>query len=457
MTSYNMIIRFLFCCYLFTIYGTHIRPTSYPLLQHLHGFFGSIGPNIHIDKTTSLFDLFMGDGVIHGIFFENGTIYPIKHIIQTDKVLYTKKYICHNVLELVTKMGNLVRDLCLDTKALMPNMLGTANTAILNVGHKTLALCEQDMPYELNIDFKNKEVTTIGKMECSPIHKHIGPHRFSGHSKYCSHDKHSNNKDHISNGVIHTIDYHFLTRIVNYYKMDSNFTVLSRFSKTMEYLPIIHDFWVLGSGDVIVIDSPFRFWPKLRCIHNIPVVLRKDLHTNIHILGKHQSRTYICNHGFYCFHYGKVLETDRTIEICASLYDELDFNKLSICGKYRQIIIFKDTGSVYIKKNPILETMNLDFPVSYCNLTVLRRIVDNRIAGFVICNGLEIERVIDLPDSVCVFGEHIIKEIDGSVYLMAFCKDGSIVLVNMEKDNDVTIVPVFEEGITLGFHSCFIC
>jgi carotenoid cleavage dioxygenase-like enzyme len=455
----------------FSFFAAAAWSMSYPVLRNgkglfgLNGFFGMVGPNLHVDKSTPMFELFKGDGIVQGVFFENGTIYPVKHIIQTEKVLFKNKYVCSQASEFKSKFRKFVRDVLKNTIAL-PNMLGSANTALLTVKNKTYALFEQDVPYEIGVDFENRNITTVGKVVLGGVHKHVGPYRFSGHTKYDA-----------ENDLIHTIDYNIFTRIVTYYKMNTNFTILYMFAKQMDYIPIIHDFYVLRTGDIMVIDSPFKLWPFLKrdfcnprtLLHHVPIVLRKDLPTNIHILGRSPAK-FAVDAGFYCFHFGQVFETEDTIRICASLYDEFDFNSLNINGKYREIVIKKKYGSCYLRTSPILETMNLDFPVMYgesailqpvvlrrivLRRIVLRRIVDGRIAGFVICNGLEIERVIDLPDSVSIFGEHIVKEIDGSVYIMAFSKDGSLVVVNTEKDNDVTVIPVFEDGVTLGFHSIF--
>jgi hypothetical protein len=438
-----------------------IRIMNYPILKKLNGFFGSIGPNIKINTKTTLFELFKGDGIIHGVFFENGTMYPVKHIIQTDKVLFKKKYVSKYPSETIKNIGHFIKHILCNHKKIShqwPNMLGSANTALMNVANNTYAMFEQDIPYQINIDFEKKDITTIGKIELSNIHKQFGPFRFSGHSKYDSIKQ-----------VIHTIDYNIFTRTVTYYKMNHNFTILKMFSKKMDYLPIVHDFWILQSGDVLVFDSPFKLWPFLEkkiyspqeLTNNIPLKLRKDLPTNIHILGT-ESSCFTIDSGFYCFHFGNVIESDNNniIKIYASVYDEVNFNKLDIYGKYREIVLFKNLSSHYIKKNSILETMNLDFPVSlpspYNNLIVLRRIIGNRIGGYVICRGLEIERVIDLPDEISAYGEHIIKKIDGETYLIVFCLDGSLAVINIDQDNSVFTIPVFNEEITLGFHSSFI-
>jgi hypothetical protein len=468
---------------IFLITTSKLLPVShnYPVLQNVKGFFGMVGPNIDVDKTTPMFELFRGDGIVQGIFFENGTIFPVKHIIQTDKVICKDKYLCKDPSEFMKKITNLITDLT-SHRVRFPNMLGSANTALMNIKNKTYALFEQDIPYELNIDIENKKIKTIGKIKLSSMHKRIGPFRFSGHTKY----------DHI-NHIVHTIDYNIFTRMVTYYKMDMDFTILYMFSKKMDYIPIIHDFKVLESDNIMLFDSPFGICPFMKIdvltprtiLNHIPLVLRKDLPTSIHILGRNPKK-YSIGAGFYCFHFGEVKETNDTIKIYAPLYDEFDFNSLNINGKYREIIIKKDIGLCYMKTNTILETMNLDFPICYGNLTILRRIINDRIGGFVICKGLEIERVIDLPDSVSLFGEHVIhifsfdpptsgyeisqnatllsalkinkgvKNVDGEAHLMAFDKNGSLVLVNLEKDNDVTVIPIFDNGVTLGFHSIFI-
>ena len=50
-----------------------------------------IGPNVEIKKVKSLFDLFTGDGMIQGLFFDNGNITFVKKMIRTEKLLYEEK------------------------------------------------------------------------------------------------------------------------------------------------------------------------------------------------------------------------------------------------------------------------------------------------------------------------------------------------------------------------------
>jgi hypothetical protein len=58
------------------------------IIKRLDGFFGTIGPNIYSTKT--LYKLFMGDGVINGIFISNGKITFIKRFIKTNKFIHNE-------------------------------------------------------------------------------------------------------------------------------------------------------------------------------------------------------------------------------------------------------------------------------------------------------------------------------------------------------------------------------
>lgn len=39
---------------------------------------------------------------------------------------------------------------------MLPNVMGLANTALMNIEYKLYALFEQDLPYELNLDFEKQ-------------------------------------------------------------------------------------------------------------------------------------------------------------------------------------------------------------------------------------------------------------------------------------------------------------
>ena len=62
------------------------------ILKRVNGFYGLVGPNINVTSKTTLYDLFTGDGIIQGVFFENGRPKYVNHLVNTDKFKYEKKH-----------------------------------------------------------------------------------------------------------------------------------------------------------------------------------------------------------------------------------------------------------------------------------------------------------------------------------------------------------------------------
>ncbi|NDH68862.1 MAG: hypothetical protein EBY22_13345, partial [Gammaproteobacteria bacterium] len=116
------------------------KPTK-PTLHKIHGFYGLIGPDVDTAKTESLYDLFTGNGVIQGVFFEDGKITFVKHHIRTEKVEFEeahgespKHYLWTVFKMLLTNLG------------IIPNMMGSANTALMKTDKGIYALFERDHP-----------------------------------------------------------------------------------------------------------------------------------------------------------------------------------------------------------------------------------------------------------------------------------------------------------------------
>ena len=215
---------------------------------------------------------------------------------------------------------------------LLPNVIGLANTALLNIENDTFALFERDLPYQIDIDFTNKQLRTIKKMHIQGIDN------FSGHSKYID-------------NVLHTVDYDFLTKTVSYITLNNKFQQLNKVFLRTSYIPIIHDFVVLEKW-FLFIDSPF-IWSFFS---QFPVILSNNKNTYIHIYNKNTNvRTkFECLTSFNLFHYADIIENKNTIHIYGSQYENLKFSSLFLQGKYRKIILNLDTGIVFIKKNPVL-------------------------------------------------------------------------------------------------------
>ena len=67
-------------------------PSYNNVIKKINGFYGIIGPNIKINNKTEMYDLFNGDGMIQGVFFDNGELTFIKSMIKTEKFLFEQKY-----------------------------------------------------------------------------------------------------------------------------------------------------------------------------------------------------------------------------------------------------------------------------------------------------------------------------------------------------------------------------
>ena len=418
------------------------------VINQLNGFYGLIGPNINMENSVdSLYDLFIGDGVIQGVFFDNGNLTYVKHLIKTEKVLYEEKF------GVLPKNNNLLTIffLMLNKMKLFPNVMGMANTAILNVKNDNIynsnnyALFERDYPYLLDIDFKNKDVKTIKKININSLS------HFSGHSKV-------NNKCNIE-----TIDYQIVNNNVNYILLDEKFKKLFEFQFKFKYLPVIHDFF---SNDdlLILIDSPLLIDFTKDIQNKMPVFLDTNKKTYIYVYDKKNNKyeSYACDHGFYTFHYANVKNKKNTIEIYISMYDELNFTNVNIKGKYRMIEINKDTKQISIHKNNEIEKFNLDFPICFNDKVILRNFETRRINGFIITKKLTIHKKLFFENkNIC--GEHNVIYINKIPYLIFFnveenkIKKTSKNLLTLVNLNNYELIDIeIQNKLNLGFHSIFL-
>ena len=410
------------------------------IINKINGFYGLIGPDVNKSNVKTLYDLFTGDGVIQGLFIDNGNLTYINHFIKTDKLIYEDKHgkIPQNIFTLIFFI-------LMNKLNLLPNLMGMANTALLNVDNNIYALFERDIPYLIDVNFEEKKVKTVKKVKLNSIS------HFSAHSKY-------NNKY----KVIETIDYNILKRRVDYYIMNNNFEIINSTSIYTKYMPIIHDFVNLPNS-MIFVESPLEInIGFLKKNMKMSVFMNKLKTTQMHIIDKNtfSKKSITIKNSFYIFHYANFEESDDEIIIYAPLYESLDFNELNLVGKYRRIIIDKKSFDIKIDINEELEKYNLDFPLKYENNVILRNIDNNAINGFIICNGLEIKKKIFFEDKhLC--GEPSIIEIDEdnikNYFLVSFAYDNNIGFFIIIDLNSYRIIEIpLKNEINIGFHSIFI-
>lgn len=412
------------------------------IIKQIDGFYGLIGPNINMNSDIdSLYQLFTSDGIIQGVFFKNGELTFVKHLIKTEKILYEERN-----GKIPTKNFFLTIFLLILNKIKMfPNVMGMANTAILNVDNNNYALFERDLPYLLDINFNENIINTIKKVKISAFE------HFSGHSKMTS------------NGNIETLDYKIVNNIVSYYVLNPNFNIVDSFDFKFKYVPIVHDFYS-NDDNIILIDSPLMYKLNNILTQKIPINLVHNKNTFIYIYDKKTKKyeEYVYENGFYIFHYADVKDNKDTIEIYASLYEDLDFTNINIMGKYRMIEINKKTRKVTIKKNDAIEKYNLDFPSVYQDKIISRHFENRRIKGFVITKNLNIHKELFFKNkNIC--GEHNIIYIKKVPYLLFFNIEKNnytkidrnlLSLVNLHNYNTIDIE--LNYSLSLGFHSIFI-
>ena len=462
---------------------TIILPPKSPF-REVNGFYGLIGPDVQMNNIQTLYDLFTGDGKIQGVFFQpNNNPTFVTHLVRTDKLIYESihgrfsKHIWMTPLYvLLNKVG------------ILPNVLGLANTALLQVDQRLFALFERDFPYELKLDVENKEIQTVKKVYLP------GLSHFSGHSKYVK-------------GVVHTIDYDVLWNRLHYVELDSSFREHSRHSIHTRYIPLIHDFAILSDGKVLIVDAPFvwninpfvlppfrifdaqsnrsnpfisapeggilnEIWCKMdkpgRILNflnegifpkDIPVVFDKTRPTYINLYDPQQKRLnqIACQMPpFYWFHVAYTEYQGDDLNIYAPMYDNVNFSSLNLDGKYRQITV-RASGQVVIKKNPLLERLNLDFPIRVGNYVVLREVENRAIRGFVVCRELRLIRRIRLPVDRAFCGEPSVVEIGGQPHLLGFSYDAnekgyvSIMSIWGDTYDEIPLI----QTVSIGFHSVF--
>jgi carotenoid cleavage dioxygenase-like enzyme len=146
------------------------------VIKNINGFYGLIGPDIqkhNFKNISSLHELFAGNGIIQGVFFNNGKITFVKHLIRTEKIIFEEKF------------GKISKDpfillvfFILNKVNLLPNIIGVSNTAFININNKIYTLFERDQPYLIDINFNEKTIQTIGKQKINNLE------HFSAHSKF---------------------------------------------------------------------------------------------------------------------------------------------------------------------------------------------------------------------------------------------------------------------------------
>jgi len=417
-----------------SIYNTN----DFSLTQN--GFIAMVGPEKCPKKANSLFELFTSNGIIKGIFYSNGVIHSIHYSIETEKFNFEQKY--GRIPSYLTPLAGFLDSISLFS---FPNLFGVANTAILKVDNKFYSLFERDLPYPININWKNKTITTNPKLFISKL-KH-----FSGHSKY-------------QNSQIYTIEYSVFMKKIRTLILNNNFNILFDKIVNTKYHPIPHDFVVIDdvikngksfkTGGMIVIDSPI-----ILSFNKIPLSLNSELPTYIHFISSDMTKkieTFSYPSGFVALHYSHYVINKDILYIYVPLYEKFNLENIDIFGKYRCIALNLMTREISIGTNPELEKYNLDFPVRYGNWSILRNIdINQNVNGFVVCDDLNIIQTLFFEHlSIC--GEGIIINDDFVFFAHNKKENISYIMSWNMKTWKISSKRLPEPIQGIGYHSIFI-
>ena len=419
------------------------------ILKKINGFYGQIGPNPMYYNNTDDYHLFDGNGMINGVFIKNDKIVFKNHWIRTDKYNYERKI----KNKLLIRMDNIFKKqniflipfyFILHKLNLMPNFMGTANTAIWfnKNNNKTYALHERDLPYEIDINLQNETINTIKKIKIDNI------------EYFTAHPRSENN-------ITYACSYNTFEPTVNIIKLNSKMELIkSQIIKT-KYVNMIHDI-ILSNDYIIFFDMPFKFDIDRLKNNKLPFYFDKIDKNRIILVKKDFSfiKRIDCLENFFVYHFDKVEEDDNYIYIYTIIHKTFDLDlenvkKSEKYSKYRRIKINKKTFDYKIEKNIFFEKYNLEFPNNNEKYTVLSIYGDGLdINGFVIVEKFNFYKK-KIFNKRKIYAEPIITKTN---CIICFTYDDNLnnylYVYDIIQDKEIEIS--LNVNLIKGFHSIFI-
>ena len=421
------------------------------ILKKINGFYGQIGPNPnYYDNDYHLFD---GNGMIHGIFFDNGTITYQNHMVRTDK------YNFENFIKNKSPFGlgnidnkyflfMLIIFSFLEGLKIIPNFIGTANTALWNNNEKIYALHERDYPYEIDINFNLKKINTVKKIILDKIKY------FTAHPK--------NDKEHI-----YAISYNTYLPESILLKYNKNLTLTDDIKIKTKYSSMIHDI-ALSDNYIVFCNTPYEFNLTQTFNNKLPYYFDKNKNNSFTIVSKDFKEIFQIevNDSFFIFHYDNVYEDEDNIYFYAIIHENFQMDMLTKSkdknkniknySKYRKFIINKKDKTIKIEQNHIFEKLNVEFPIRKDNNTLLSIFGnDLDIIGFTITDGFKIKEIV-LLENRKVYGEPSFINIEGEYFILCYTYDNLynnyLYLYNINKKIEIKL----DIKLNKGFHSIFI-
>ena len=471
------------------------------ILNKVNGFYGQIGPSPTFYNQSDNYHLFDGNGMIQGVFINKSTITFQNHWVRTDKFNF------ENIIKskLPVRMENFYKNnnfllyplfYFLEKLNMYPNMMGTANTALWKgfIGKKwkknncidksnncidksnncidksnncidksnncidksnncidksnneiIYALHERDKPYMIDIDFKNTNINTIGKVNIDTEYFTAHPRTFGNSTYICI--------------------YNTFKPEVIIYEYDQSFKLKNYKKIKTKYANMIHDIAVTENY-IIFIDMPFKFNSNNILKGKNPFLFDSNEKNRIILVNRNLSsndndsvQSIECNETFFIFHFNKFYEINNNIILDTIIHpnfnidlSDIEYNNIA---KYRRIIIDKNKLTYKIEKKNVFENINVEFPVSnnkYSVLAILGKGLD--INGFIVVKDFQyIKKKILINRKI--YGELSITETD-CVICFTYDKNlnNYLYIYDIKADKEVEIK--LDVQLIKGFHSIFI-
>lgn len=424
------------------------------VINNINGFYGQVGPNPKYYNEKDDYHMFDGDGMIHGVFFDNGNITYTNHWIKTDKFNYQNIFHSNLVLNIgslykLDKIFLLLLYSFFYKLKLVPNMMGNANTALWYNNNKLYALNERDYPYELELNFDKKNIYTKKKINIK------NTEYFTAHPKTS-----------IKNDIFVQSYSNFFPELT-LLNLDSNLKLKKYIKINTNYSGIVHDI-AMTDNNIIFCDTPYQFNMTAIVNKKIPFFFDKTKNNKFCVVSKDLINIdwYDCNESFFIFHYGECREDNNNIYFNAVVHNEFNMesfsqlknNDLRNYSKYRRFILDKKTKKVKIEKKREFENINVEFPIKHGKFTLLSIFGDNiDIIGFIIVNDFNILNKVYFKDRK-MYGEPSFFENNNKLYIISYTYDDLLnnyiyfYCINTKKSFEINLnVP-----INKGFHSIFI-
>lgn len=294
--------------------------------KELQGMYVRNGPNPMFKPESYSYPI-EGDGMLHGVYFNNGEVSYKNRWIQTRGLAY-EMFEGQQLSEFKFK--------------------NYANTNIIGYGDKLLALYEIGLPYEIN-----KNLETIGEWN---FNGQLGQ-SMTAHPKLDP-----------KTGEFHFYRYSlFSTPYLHYYIADKSGSIIKEIPIDIPYPVMLHDM-VITENYAIFFDCPLIFNVDKAKVDQGPFLWQPEKGTTIILVDRHDANKkpiYLKTDAFWLWHFMNGFEKDGKLFIDFAYYPGIKLdssleNALSNPSNLQRITIDIKTNQIISEK---LDDHYVDFPI----------------------------------------------------------------------------------------------